>query len=404
MTKRSYLVVVFGCIVILVSMGMRQSFGLFLKPISDAMFAGEIAVFSIAFALQNLFWGASQPFVGAIADKWGTGRTIAVASVVYAAGLWMIAHAGSAWDLYTGLGVFIGIAGSGTTFAVILAVMARNIPRERRSVVFGIATAIATTGQMVMVPLSQVLIGRYGWSLALIVLAALVLTFVPLSMVLTGSSKDVTDASEGAGSLGEAVGEARRHSGYLFLTAGFFVCGFQVFTVGFHLPKYLASLGFAPDLAVTSLVVLAATNFVGSLGWGWLGGRYSKKRLLSTLYLLRSGVFCAFLLVPITEVSMPIIAALMGFLWLGTVPLTNGLVGQIFGIKYLATLTGIVFASHQLGATLGISLAGWLFDTTGSYDIVWEISIALGVVAAILHWPIKEKPVERAAPAPVPAE
>ena len=400
MTRRTFVVLIAGCLILLVSMGNRNRFGLFVGPIAEDLFNNEVAVISLALAIQHLFWGLSQPMVGAIADKYGSGRTIAVSGLVYAWGLWLIANADSAWDLYTGAGLAVGFAGSGTTFAVILAVIARNTAPEKRSMIYGVATAMGTGGQITMAPISQTLIDQFGWSVAMMIMASLILLFVPLGLVMTGKAADVTEEGGGADSVTEAVNEARSHSGYLYLTAGFFVCGFQVFTVGVHLPNWLDTLGFE-GLGAWALFTIGASNFFGTLTAGYLGGKYSKKRLLSGLYLMRSVFFTIFLLVPISPVSVIIFSAAIGFLWLGTVPLTNGIDGQVFGVKYLATLSGIVFASHQLGAFLGIYGAGLIFDRTGSYDLVWQIAIVLGVVAALLHMPINEAPLKRA---PAPAE
>ncbi len=395
MTKKSYVVMISACLILLIALGQRQSFGLFLGPISHDLGFG-VKVFSFSIAAQMLLWGISQPFVGVIADKWGSGRTIAISGLVYVVGLLMIAFADSQWDIHAGAGLLIGLAGSGCTFAVVLSAVARHVPQEQRSVAFGIATAAATAGQVIVAPLSQLLISQIGWSNALLVLAGLIALIIPLAAPLTGRASDMTEASAGADSVSAAVAEARSHSGFLLLTAGFFVCGFQVFFLSAHLPNLLTMHGY-PNLGGWALATIGLSNGFGSYLAGWLGARYSKKGLLAGLYLLRSLAFVIFLLMPINVVTVLTFSAIIGFLWLGTVPLTNGLIGQIFGIKYLATLSGIVFASHQLGAFLSIFGGGVLFDATGSYDVVFYISIALGVVAALLHMPIKDAPVVRGA-------
>jgi|TARA_B100001971_G_C18190250_1_gene538161 MFS family permease len=385
--------------VLLFSMGIRQSFGLFQGSIQQAFGIG-ISAFSLSLALQNLLWGVSQPFVGAIADKFGSGRVIAVGAVGTALGLIWLANASSVWELHASAGILIGIAGSGTTWAVMLSVIARNVPESRRTLFFAIGSSVGTGGQILLVPLTQFNIINFGWVGALVILSAMIVLIMPLAYFLRGKTSDHSAAKQQAETLLQTLDRARQHSGYLFLTAGFFVCGFHVMFIMAHFPKYLETLDMPAWLPGTAISTIGITNLAGTFLFGYLGDHYSKKYLLSTLYFLRAVVFAIFVAMPISVTSVLIFCFMIGFLWLATVPLTNALVGQLFGLRYLATLAGIVFCSHQLGSFTSVWLGGWLFDTTGSYDLIWQFSIALGVISALLHLPIKET---ATAPEPAPA-
>ena len=385
--------------VLLFSMGIRQSFGLFQGSIQQAFGIG-ISAFSLSLALQNLLWGVSQPFVGAIADKFGSGRVIAVGAVGTALGLIWLANASSVWELHASAGILIGIAGSGTTWAVLLSVIARNVPESRRTLFFAIGSSVGTGGQILLVPLTQFNIINFGWVGALVILSAMIVLIMPLAYFLRGKTSDHSAAKQQAETLLQTLDRARQHSGYLFLTAGFFVCGFHVMFIMAHFPKYLETLDMPAWLPGTAISTIGITNLAGTFLFGYLGDHYSKKYLLSTLYFLRAVVFAIFVVMPISVTSVLIFCFMIGFLWLATVPLTNALVGQLFGLRYLATLAGIVFCSHQLGSFTSVWLGGWLFDTTGSYDLIWQFSIALGVISALLHLPIKET---ATAPEPAPA-
>jgi len=398
-SNRAIFIVFCASMVLLFSMGMRQSFGLFQSPISQAFGVG-ISTFSFSLALQNLLWGVSQPFVGAIADKFGSGRVIAVAGVCQALGLVWLATASSVWELHASAGLIIGISGAGTTWAVMLSVIARNVPESKRTLFFGIGGSVGTGGQILLAPLNQFNIINFGWVGALLILAVMISMIVPLAYVLKGKTDDHTAGKQQAETLLQTLNRARQHSGYLFLTAGFFVCGFQVMFVMAHLPTFLQTQGMPEWLPGTAISIIGITNLVGTFGFGYLGDKYSKKYLLSTLYFSRAVVISIFLIFPISVTSVLIFCFCIGFLWLATVPLTNALVGQLFGIKYLATLAGIVFCSHQLGSFSSIWLGGYLYDATGSYTLVWQIAIGLGVVAALLHLPINET---ATAPEPAPA-
>jgi len=401
MSKKAYIVVVSASIVLLLSMGTRHSFGLFQTPIAETFGIG-LAAFSLSLAIQNLMWGLSQPVIGALADKYGSGKVIAIAGAAQVIGLLMLANADAIWQMHLSTGFIIGIAGSGTTWAVLMSVIARNVPENRRTLFFGIAGAMGTGGQIVIAPTAQLSINAFGWVDAMLLLAILLALVVPMAYILKGKTEDDSLKREQSESLLQTLHRARRHSGYLYLTAGFYVCGFHVMFIAAHLPNYLNSLDMPEWLPGTAISLIGIANLVGTLIFGWLGDKYSKKYLLSSLYFGRAIVFSAFLFFPLSPTSVIIFSVCIGFLWLATVPLTNALVGQMFGIKYLATLAGIVFASHQVGSFTSVWLGGWIFDQTGSYELIWQLSIGLGLLAALLHLPIKDKPTET--PQPQPAE
>jgi predicted MFS family arabinose efflux permease len=308
-----------------------------------------------------------------------------------------MAQASTGTDLTISAGVLIGLALSGTGFPVILAVVGRSVDESRRSLFLGLASAGGSSGQLLMVPLGQVFLDGFGWSTSLLWFALLSALMVPLAAALTGKASARSEPLPKQ-SLEQAVGEASRHGGYWYLNSGFFVCGFHVAFIATHLPAYIIDRGAAPALGAAALALIGFGNIIGSLACGVLGDRYPKKRLLAGLYLGRSLVITVFILTPVSDLSILLFATSIGVLWLGTVPLTGGLVAQIFGMRYMATLFGIVFFSHQLGAFLGAWLGGYVFDTTGSYDLVWWIAVALGLAAAALNWPIDDRPLARAAP------
>ena len=387
-----------GMVVLLVSFGLRSSLGLFLRPMTADLGWGREA-FAFAMALQNLLWGLCQPFAGAIADRYGSGRVIAGASFLYVLGLYLMSVAVTPTDLALSGGVLVGIALSGTGFPVVLAVIGRSVPESRRSLYLGIGSAGGSSGQVLVVPLSHGLLTGFGWSGALVMLAASSFIMVPLAAALAGRPASPQRPADMAQSLGGAVGEAARHSGYWLLTAGFFVCGFHVSFISTHLPAYIADLGIEPAYGAIGLALIGLGNIVGSLGCGALGGRYPKKNVLCALYFGRALLMAGFLIVPVGVPSILVFSFTMGLLWLGTVPLTSGLVAHIFGVRYMATLFGFVFLSHQLGSFLGVWFGGYAFDRGGSYDPVWWVAVALGLVSAALHLPIRERPVARITPA-----
>ena len=388
--RNVWVVIACGFLVSSLSMGIRQNLGLMLPPMTLDLGLGREA-FAFAMALQNILWGVFTPLIGAVADKWGSGRMIVIGGLVYAGGLVVMGNAQDAADLNLGAGLLMGFAQAATGFAVVLGAVARRVSPAKRSLALGIASAGGSFGQFYMAPISQGLIETWGWSTALIYIGAFAVIMSVLAAALAGKASD-TDEGDASQTMGEAVREAGTHSGYLYLTAGFFVCGFQISFVAVHLPAFLQDAGFAASIGATAIALIGLFNIAGTYACGALGGKYSKKYLLSGLYFARAAVIAVFLVMPKTESTVLVFASALGVLWLGTIPLTSGLVGQIFGVRYMSTLFGIVFMSHQLGSFIGVWWGGWTFDTTGSYDQVWIASIALGLAAGFLHLPIAEKP------------
>ncbi len=378
-------------LVLALSLGIRHGFGLFLPPMS-AEFGWGREVFAFAIALQNLIWGLTQPFTGALADRFGARRTVIVGGVLYAIGLGCMGLADSPLSLSLSAGLLIGIGLSGTSFSVILGAVGRAVPMEKRSMAMGIAAAAGSFGQFAMLPGTLGLIGWLGWSAALLALGLLVALIVPLAAMLKDNPLPLLGHEQ---TLGEALREACSHSGFWLLALGFFVCGFQVVFIGVHLPAFLVDQHLPALVGTTVLALVGLFNIFGTYIAGWLGGRMSKPRLLSALYLARALVISAFVVAPLTVWSAYAFGIAMGLLWLSTVPLTNGTVATMFGVRNLSMLGGIVFLFHQLGAFLGGWLGGYLFDRTGSYDLVWQIAIVLSLLAAALNWPVREQPVAR---------
>lgn len=388
-SSQAVLIVICCSLVLLLTMGMRQSFGLWQTPVSQAFGVG-FTVFSLSLAIQNLCWGLFQPLVGGLADKFGSGRVIAIAGALQALGLIWLAYADQIWELHASAGIIIGISGAGTTWAVLMSVVARNVPENRRTQFFGMVSAIGTGGQIIIAPFNQYTINTFGWHEALIILAIMLSLTVPLAYFLRGKTSN--DVKQHAETLSQALNRARKHTGYVLLSAGFFVCGFHVMFVMSHLPSYLQSQNMPDWLPGAAISVIGIANLVGTFIAGYLGDKFSKKYLLSSIYFMRSIAFILFLTAPITTTSTLIFAAAIGLLWLATVPLTYALVGQIFGLRYFGTLSGLVFCAHQLGAFTSVALGGYVFDTFGSYDLIWQVTVALGLVAALLHLPINESP------------
>lgn len=380
-------VILCACLILTLAMGARQTFGLFLRPMTGDLQLGREA-FAFAIALQNLIWGFGQPVAGMFADKFGAARVIVLAAITYTIGL-VVMHGASTPIGLDLAGALIGLGLSGTGSGLVVGVVARNVAPEKRSLAFGIVAAGGSFGQFIMVPYGQALITGLGWQQALLGLAATVALVIPLSWAMVSSAHQTAVAVAGQ-SVREALKEAAEHKGFWLLTGGFFVCGFQVIFIGLHLPAYLMDQGMTPTVATTALALIGLFNIFGSFTAGWLGGRYSKKHLLSGIYFLRSVLITAFILLPTSPLTAYVFAAGMGFLWLGTMPLTNGMVAQIFGVRYLSMLYGGVFVGHQLGSFMGAWAGGYIYDGTGSYDLVWLIAIALGVLAAALNLPINE--------------
>ncbi|BBP84448.1 MULTISPECIES: MFS transporter [unclassified Pseudomonas] len=378
-------------LILALSLGIRHGFGLFLAPMS-AEFGWGREVFAFAIALQNLIWGLAQPVTGAIADRFGAMKTVIIGGVLYAVGLVLMGYSHSPLGLSLSAGLLIGIGLSGTSFSVILGVVGRAVPAQKRSMAMGIAAAAGSFGQFAMLPGTLGLIGWLGWSSALLALGLLVALIVPLAGMLKDNPLPVAAHEQ---TLGEALREASGHSGFWLLALGFFVCGFQVVFIGVHLPAYLVDQHLPAQVGTTVLALVGLFNVFGTYIAGWLGGRLSKPRLLTALYLLRAVVIVAFVYSPLSIWSAYAFGVAMGLLWLSTVPLTNGTVATLFGVRNLSMLGGIVFLFHQLGAFLGGWLGGYLYDHTGSYEMVWQISILLSLVAAALNWPVREQPVAR---------
>ncbi len=380
-----------SALILALSLGTRHGFGLFLPPMS-AQFGWGREVFAFAIALQNLIWGLAQPFTGALADRFGAAKVVLIGAVLYAAGLMLMSMADSPTSLSLSAGLLIGIGLSGTTFSIILGVVGRALPAEKRSMGMGLASAAGSFGQFAMLPGTLGLIGWLGWSMALVALGVLVAFIVPLVAMLKDKPVPV---SVGEQSLREALHEACTHSGFWLLAFGFFVCGFQVVFIGVHLPAYLVDQHLPATVGTTVLALVGLFNVFGTYIAGWLGGRMSKPRLLTGLYLLRAVVIVVFLWAPLTQTTAYLFGIAMGLLWLSTVPLTNGTVATLFGVRNLSMLGGIVFLFHQLGAFLGGWLGGVVYDHSGNYDLIWQLSVALSLMAAALNWPVREQPVAR---------
>ena len=383
-----------GSVVLMLSLGTRQSFGLFLPPMTFDL-GWTRQTFGFAIALQNLVWGLGQPFAGAIADKFGAARVVVGGGVLYALGVCLMAYSttGTAFDVSAGIMVGLGLSGSG--FGVVMGVVARSVAAERRSVALGLVGAGGSFGQFAMLPLGQTLISQIGWHNALLALAAMSLVIVPMAAALAGRT---AAPSAGTQSLGAALREAAAHKGFWLLTFSFMVCGFQTIFIMIHLPAYLVDQGLSPTQGMTALALIGFFNIVGSYGCGVLGGRFSKKRILFWLYTVRAIAIALFIALPLTTATIWGFGIAMGVTWLGTVPLTNGLVAQIFGVKYLSTLFSIAFLGHQIGSFLGAWYGGLMFDLTGSYRMVWIFCVLLSVIAAGLCMPIDERDVTRLRP------
>lgn len=391
-STRKFLLVLFAatCIISL-SVGIRATLGLFLRPMTMELHWSR-AAFGIAIAIQNLVWGVTQPFTGMLADRYGSGRVLTIGGIGYALGLYVMSLSTTP-ELFTlGVGLINGMSLSATAFAVVFGAVGRMVPPERRSLAMGIAAAGGSVGQFVMLPTGRFLIDGFGWTTALVLLGLIALMIVPMSALLTGKASG--EGASGAARPGRALREAIRHKPYWLLFAAFFTCGFHVTFIATHLPAYLEDHAISATIAATALALIGLFNIFGSLTFGWLGGKYSKKRVLSALYLARAGVLLVFIVTPLSTSSVLLFGAGAGFLWLGTVPLTSGLVGQIFGVRYIATLFGFVFLGHQLGSFLGVWLAGLVFDLTGSYTPIWWTAFGLALFAAAVQWPIDERAVE----------
>jgi predicted MFS family arabinose efflux permease len=379
-------------LILTLGMGIRHGFGLFLQPMSHDLGWGR-ETFALAIAVQNIVWGATQPFAGMLADKYGSGRIVIGGALLYVLGLALMAFPGAPWMFVLSAGVLIGTGLSGVTFSVIAGVLGRAYAPEKRSMVLGISAAAGSFGQFAMLPLTQWLLTHVGWHGALLTLASVGLLMAPLAAVLVERREQATHTFRQ--SAAQAMREAFSHRGYVLLTLGFFVCGFQVVFIGVHLPSYLLDKGFSANVGVTALALIGLGNIIGTYATGWLGSRVPKRWILSTIYFSRAVVIALFIWLPLSTFTIFAFAGLMGLLWLSTVPPTNSIVAQVFGVRYLAMLSGFTFFSHQVGSFLGAWLGGKVFDVTGSYNLVWYLSIALGIVAGLINLPIDEREIVR---------
>jgi len=386
-------VLICGGLILTLAMGIRHGFGLFLQPMSADLHWGR-ETFALALAVQNLVWGATQPFAGMIADKYGAGRVLIGGTVLYGLGLVTMAHAATPLMMVLTAGVLIGTGLSGVTFSVVSGVLGRAFPPEKRSMALGISAAAGSFGQFAVLPLTQYLLTHVGWYGTLLTLAGVSLLMVALAAAMVERNLGA-HAHLFKQSAGQAMREALGHRGYVLLTLGFFVCGFQVVFIGVHLPSYLLDKGLPAKVGVTALALIGLFNIFGTYTAGWLGGKISKKYILSAIYFGRTIVIALFLLLPLSALTVYAFAIGLGLLWLSTVPPTNGIVAQIFGVRYLAMLSGFTFLSHQIGSFLGAWLGGLMFDRTGSYNVVWYLAIALGIVAGLLNLPMDERELKR---------
>lgn len=397
--RNLWAVVVAGGIVMGLALGVRHVQGLFMLPLTmDRGWTRD--TFALAMAVQNLTWGLTQPLLGIVADRFGSRWVVVLSAAAYAVGLVLMAFASTPTAFVLAAGLCAGLALSGTAFGAVYGAISRLVPAERRSEALGMAGAVGGVGQFVLVPVAQALISAWGWQVALVALGVALAASLPLAWRLNDVPVPAVSGRADEG-LRAAVGQALRHRGFWLLNAGFLACGFQLAFITNHMPAYLLDHGLAPSDAVAALAIIALANVGGTYLFGVLGTQYPRKYLLAWIYLLRTAAMALFVLLPLSAVTTWLFAAAMGLLWLGTVPLTNGLLSQLFGVRYIGTLFGLVFVGHQIGSFLGTWIGGKVFEATRSYEPVWFGAMVLGVVAAALHWPIDDKPVvgARALPA-----
>tara|TARA_B110000091_G_scaffold42328_1_gene45934 strand:+ start:512 stop:1735 length:1224 start_codon:yes stop_codon:yes gene_type:complete len=386
-----------GSLILFFSLGIRHTFGLFLQPVTLGQEWGR-ETFAFAIALQNLIWGASQPFTGMISDRFGAKPVIAGGAILYGLGLWVMSQVAGEVIFTLGAGVLIGLGLSGTTFPVIFGAISRLVEPQQRSLAMGVTMSVASFGQFAMLPIGLGLMTGLGWQGALIVLSLLALAMFPLAFGIRKAQAPVLSAGEDV-SFTQALRDAFGTRDFWLLSLGFFVCGFQVVFIAVHLPAFLADEGIVSGVAMTVLALIGLVNIAGTYYAGLWGGRHRKPMLLSWIYLGRAVVISAFVLLPVTSTTAYIFGALMGLFWLSTVPLTNGTVAAIWGVKHLSMLGGIVFFAHQLGSFVGVWMGGWLYDRTDSYDVAWGVAIVLSLIAAGINWPITERTIAQREPA-----
>jgi len=390
--------------IVLFAYGGRQSLGMFLRPITESLnfmttnaqgvLVQNFEPMSFATAIQVLIYGCAAPFVGAIADRWGPIKVLMASGVIYAFGLFMMSQATTEAGLVISIGFLMGIGSSGIALPMLLSIVGRVAPEEKRTFWLAVVVSGGTAGQMLIVPLSNYMIGQAGWVFATIVLATMALMVIPLSLCISHAASNTLN-KKSKQSLGQAIREASRHRGFWLLVIGFYVCGFQVQFINNHLENYLSGTVVGGAMAATAIALIGLFNMFGTQTAGYIGDKMRKKYILANLYMARSVIFLIFFIVPVSKISVIIFACTVGFLWLATVPLTSGIVAQVFGPRYLATLYGLVFLSHQLGSFTSVWLGGIIRTQTGSYDYAWYMIIVSGFVAALLHWPIDDKPVAR---------
>jgi len=391
--RAAAVVVVAGCAISTVGFGIRSVFGLFLEPMTSAR-GWSRETFALAMALQNLLWGVALPFAGAFADRVGPVRVIALGALIYAAGVWGMSAAESSFALYLTGGILTGTGIAFSAFSIALAAMARVVAAQKRSLVLGLGTAAGSFGQVLFSPIAQGFISAFGWHTTLLVFAATTLVMIPLALLLPNDPADPAQAGAQQ-SVAQAMAEALAHRGFVLLTVGFFVCGFHVAFITVHFPVYVTDLGLRAEVGAYCIALIGLFNIAGSFLSGMAGQYWSKKCGLSAIYFARAVCIFVLLIAPKTELTVYLFAGAMGILWLSTVPLTTGIIAQVFGVRYMATLFGFVFLSHQLGSFIGIWLGGRLYDNSGSYNAMWWAGIVAGVLAAIVHLPINEKPLAR---------
>jgi MFS family permease len=395
-------ILVCGCLIGTIGFGPRAALGLFLTPMSGTYGWGR-EVFALALAIQVIVWGTAQPFAGAIADRFGSLRVLAGGALLYCAGLTLMAYSKTPGMLDLSAGVLTGLGIAGSSFTIVIAAFSKLMPPHMRSLAFGAGTAAGSFGQFLFSPLAVGLIDHFGWQQALVAFGLITLLIIPLATAIATPPMHAQAQQVGASqqSLRHALVEAFGHRSYILLVLGFFTCGFQLLFITVHLPAYLIDRGLSVDAGAWALGVIGLFNIIGSVTSGWLGDRMPKRYLLSIIYTLRSIAVIAFISLPVTTGSAIVFGAVMGLLWLSTVPPTSALVAIMFGTRWMATLFGFAFFSHQVGGFLGVWLGGVLYQTTGSYNVVWWMSVVFGIISAIINLPIIEKPIERLAPIPV---
>src|SRR5262245_34063007 len=394
-------VVACGCLIAMISFGPRSSLGFFLTPLSETNHWGR-DVFALAVAIQNLLWGIGQPLAGGIADRFGTNRVLCVGAALYALGLVIMAHSTTPEMLHLSAGVLIGLGLSGCSFNIVLGAFGKLLPEKWRSIAFGAGTAAGSFGQFLYSPIAVALMDKFGWQETLLIFGGVTLLILPFSLALAtpATAAGPSVATTPTQSARQAFAEAFGHRSYILLVLGFFTCGFQLAFITVHLPAYLIDRGMSAEIGGWPLAVIGIFNIIGSLGSGWLSNRMPKRFLLSSIYFIRAAAIVAFITLPASPIATLVFGAVTGLMWLSTVPPTSALVAVMFGTRWLAMLFGFAFFSHQVGGFLGVLIGGVAFERTGSYDLVWWLSILFGVLSAVINLPIVEKPVARPAMAP----